>query len=76
MMYQKGETVKILNQNNNGIPIIEGNAVLISYFDTKLYTGVDGNQYFLECWEIKFDDGRTAKRWLYPQCDIDATYSK
>ncbi len=75
-MHQKDEIVTILNQNINGMTVVEGDAVLISYIDTQLYIGIDGTQYFLEYWKVKFNDGRIKKRWLHPQCDIDVVQLK
>lgn len=75
-MHQKGETVTILNQNLDGIPTIEGEALLLFYIDAKIHIGVDGNTYFLEKWKVMFEnDGCVVTRWLYPECDIEVIKS-
>lgn len=71
-MHHKGETVTIINQNISGASIIEGDALLMKFIDFELHNGVDYKEYFIEKWQVMFDDGRTANRWIYPQCGIDS----
>ena len=70
---KKGDVVTILNQNLDGKPIIEDKAVLVSFIrESWHYKATDGNIYNLVDWVVKYSDGGTATRTIYPQCDVDS----
>lgn len=64
-MYKSGQIVTILNQDDDGNPIIEGEAALVDDYSSNFTSNIPH-------WKVRFTkDNFICMRSIYPQEDID-----